>query len=233
MLDRWEPDGESFTVLGVVWDLQLKMDIECEEVAGRADNKLTSLLRLRRFYDLPSLVRLYKAQVLPMLEFPTPAIYHACNTCLAKLDKVQKRFLREVGLTTEDAFLYFNLAPLQTRRDIAGLGIVHRTVLGQGPSHFKRWFFPSRKVLHCHRTRLQEGRHNRQLHDYLNGEHNELVRRSLLSLPQVYNGLRQEVVNAKSVATFQKKLTNLVRNKLRSGDDKWEHCLNLRRVSFC
>ena len=66
------------------------MDIECEEVAGRADNKLTSLLRLRRFYDLPSLVRLYKAQVLPMLEFPTPAIYHACNTCLAKLDKVQK-----------------------------------------------------------------------------------------------------------------------------------------------
>ena len=73
------------------------MDIECEEVAGRADNKLTSLLRLRRFYDLPSLVRLYKAQVLPMLEFPTPAIYHACNTVLAKLDKVQKRFLREVG----------------------------------------------------------------------------------------------------------------------------------------
>ena len=87
MLYRWEPDCESFTVLGVVWDLQLKMDIECEEVAGRADNKLTSLLRLRRFYDLPSLVRLYKAQVLPMLEFPTPAIYHASNTCLAKLDK--------------------------------------------------------------------------------------------------------------------------------------------------
>ena len=175
------------------------MDIECEEVAGRADNKLTSLLRLRRFYDLPFLVRLYKAQVLPMLEFPTPAIYHACNTCLAKLDKVQKRFLREVSLTTEDSFLYFNLAPLQTRRGIAGLGIVHRTVLDQGPPYFKRWFVPSRKVLHCHRTRLQEGRHNRQLHDYLNGEHNELVRRSLLSLPQVYNCLRQEVVNAKSV----------------------------------
>merc|ERR1712118_288770 len=98
---------------------------------------------------------------------------------------------------------------------------------GRGPSHYKRCFFPSRKVLHCHRTRLQEGRHNRQLHDYLNGEHNELVRRSLLSLPQFYNCLRQEVVNAKSVATFQKKLTNLVRNKLRSGDEKWEHCLTV------
>ena len=76
-----------------------------------------------------------------MLEFPTPAVYHACNTHPGKLDKVQSRFLSEVGLTAEDAFLKFNLAPLQTRRDIAGLGIVHRTVLGLGPPQFRKWFF--------------------------------------------------------------------------------------------
>ena len=232
VLDRRKPDGECFTVLGVVWDLKLRMDIECDEVAGRADNKLTSLLRLRSFYDLPSLVRFYKAQVLPMLEFPTRAVYHACNTNLAKLDRVQRRFLREVGLTTEQAFLGFNLAPLQTRRDVAGLGIVHRTVLGQGPPHFRKWFFPSQRARHSHYTRLQDSRHNKHLHDYLDGSHNELLRRSLLSLPKVYNGLPQSVVDAKSVATFQKKLTRLVRNKLNNGDDRWEQSLNLRQVSF-
>ena len=47
-----------------------------------------------------------------------------------------KRFLREVGLTAEEVFLKWRLAPLQTRRDVAGLGLIHRTVLGQGPIHF-------------------------------------------------------------------------------------------------
>ena len=167
-----------------------------------------------------------------MLMFPTPAVYHACNTNLAKLDRVQRRFLREVGLTTEQAFLGFNLAPLQTRRDVAGLGIVHRTVLGQGPPHFRKWFFPSQRARHSHYTRLQDSRHNKQLHDYLDGSHNELLRRSLLSLPKVYNGLPQSVVDAKSVATFQKKLTRLVRNNLNNDDDRWEESLNLHQVSF-
>ena len=220
MLDRWEPDGECFIVLGVTWDLKLRMDIECEEVAGRADNKLTSLLRLRRFYDLSSLVKLYKAQVLPMLEFPTPAVYHACNTHLGKLDKVQSRFLREVGLTAENAFLVFNLAPLQTRRDIAGLGIIHRTILGRGPPHFRKWFFSSKKALHAYSTRLQTSRHNKQIHDYLDGGHNELLRRSLLGLPRVYNSLPQSVVNATTVKAFQKKLTQLVRDTLVDGNDE-------------
>ena len=58
------------------------------------------------------------------------------KTTLAGIDAVQTRFLRECGLSDEDALLHFNLAPLEARRDIAMLGFKHRSVLGYGPRHF-------------------------------------------------------------------------------------------------
>ena len=73
--------------------------------------------------------------------------------------------------------------------------------------------------------------HNRQLHDYLDSNHNELIRRSLLGLPKVYNSLKQEVVDAKSVESFQSKLQVLVRKKAEKCEDGWEQSLNLRKVA--
>ena len=232
VLHRRYPEGDSFTVLGVLWDLQLKMEAECESVGSRANWKLTTLLRLRRFYSLADLVTLYRTHVLPVLEFPTPAIYHATNTALKLVDQVQKRFLREVGFTAVDALLKFGLAPLQTRRDFACLGLVHRAVLGKGPPHFRKWFFPSTKREHGFSTRLQENLQNKQLHDYLDGTHNELLRRSLLGLPRVYNGLPKSVVEAPSVKAFQSRLQRGVCELAERGVDGWENSLNLRKVSF-
>ena len=124
------------------------------------------------------------------------------------------------------------MAPLQTRRDIACLGLIHRAVLGVGPPHFREWFFPSRKLPHQHDTRLRKKQHNKQLHDYIDGNHNELLRRSILGLPQVYNTLPQKVVDTKSVRSFQRALQQQVKENLLSGKDGWEHSLNLRKVSF-
>merc|ERR1712078_463400 len=101
------------------------------------------------------------------------------------------------------------------RRDIACLGLVHRAVLGKGPPHFRKWFFPSKKVPHLYSTKRQTGQHNKQLHDYLDGSHNELLRRSFLGLPQVYNKLPSEVVEAPSVKSFQRRLQELVGKELR------------------
>ena len=86
-----------------------------------------------QFHDQPALVKQYKGQVLPTLEFGTPAVYHCTDSVLEQVDRVQRRFLRETGLTEEEALLKYHLAPLQTRRDIAMLGLIHRTVLGLGP----------------------------------------------------------------------------------------------------
>ena len=88
------------------------------------------------------------------------------------------------------------------------------------------------KQAHPYSTRRQSNLHNRQLHDYLDGNHNELIRRSLLGLPKVYNSLKQEVVDAKSVKSFQRELQELVRKKAEKCEDGWEQSLNLRKVAF-
>ena len=73
---------------------------------------------------------LYKAQLLSYVEYRTPAVYHASSSVLAPIDGIQRRFLRETCVTDEQALFVFNLAPLSVRRDIAMLGVIHRTVLG-------------------------------------------------------------------------------------------------------
>ena len=186
--------------------------MECQEVAQRAGWKLKTLLRTRRFFSTKELVSLYKSHVLPVLEFPTPAVFHAATSVLELLDKIQRRFLREVGLTEVDALLYFNLAPLNCRRDIAALGLIHRTVLGEGPEHFQEWFFVTEREP-AYPTRFQEQKHNKQLYSYLHGKQTELLKRSLLGQVQVYNNLRQQEVESKTVKLFQRKLQSRLKEE--------------------
>ena len=75
-----------------------------------------------------------KAHLLSYLE------YHATRKVLQQRGDIQKNFLRQISIDERTSLLEFNLAPLRTRRDIAMLGLVHRTVLGKGPVHFKEIF---------------------------------------------------------------------------------------------
>ena len=107
-------------------------------------------------------------------------MYHAARTVMARIDAIQKRSLPECSLTEEDALVCFNLAPLETRRDVAMLGLIHRTVLGYGLRHFASMFQlapPSTSQKHCC-WHLQSHRGSRNLQ--------KLVR-STLGLTDVYN----------------------------------------------
>ena len=101
------------------------------ELVSAAGWKLRTLLRTRRFYTDADLVVLYKAHLLSYLEYRTPAIYHATRAILSRLDAVQTRFLKDVGVDEVTALIKFHLAPLTTRRDIAMLGLIHRTAMGR------------------------------------------------------------------------------------------------------
>ena len=78
--------------------------------------------------------------MLSYIEYRTAAIYHACSTSLAVLESVQTKLLEAAGVTELEALLNFRLAPLSARRDMALLGLIHRTVLGKGPLQFKQFF---------------------------------------------------------------------------------------------
>ena len=194
-----------------------------------ANWKFSTLLRAKRFLNTLALVGMYKSEVLPTVEFPTPAVYHCEATTLDELDRVQRRFLRAVNLTAEQALEQYKLAPLQARRDMAMLGLVHRTVLGSGPEHFRKWFFTAEGPKHNHATRCQTNKHSKQLHDYVDGSHTELLRRSALGLTRVYNQLKQATVDAKTVRVFQRKLQERLKTLAREQAPHWEATFNCRK----
>ena len=174
------------------------MDLAVRDVVRQASWKLTTILRTRRFHGVAQLVQVYKSKVLSFVEYRTPAVYHAAKTTLAGIDAVQRRFLRECGLSDEDALLHFNLAPLETRRDIAMLGLIHRSVLGCGPRHFANMFLPSPPSV--------SQKHDKQLLSHRSPRHLQILSRSALGLVDVYNLLPAQVVGQKSVASMQHEL---------------------------
>ena len=137
VISRVHPYGDNFKLLGISFDAKLLMHDAVHQCAVEASWRLTALLRTRRFYSFHELVSLYKSQVLSFIEFRTAGLAHAASSVLDELDSVHRRFLHQVGLDDRTALLHFNLAPLSTRRDLALLAVIHRTVLGHGPPHFR------------------------------------------------------------------------------------------------
>ena len=153
----------------------------------------------------------YKSHILSFIEFRTSGIYHACSTILRPLDAIQERFCREVGISQEQALHAFNLAPLESRRDMAMLGVIHRTVLGLGPAHLQA-FFRRDWDRSSRETRFAVRRHDKQLVDPRGPRFSEQLRRSALGLVAVYNLLPQSVVDAPSVSLFQGQLQSMLRD---------------------
>ena len=78
--------------------------------------------------------------------------------------------------------MVFGLAPLEVRRQIAMLGLIHRCVLGLGPSHFQKFFRPCSGQPQPYETRAIVRRHPRQLVDIRDGKLLEIQRRSALGM---------------------------------------------------
>ena len=95
VVSRSDPHGADFRILGVMFDMKLRMHAAVHEVAVECAWKLTALLRSRRYHDVPRFMLLYKAQLLSYIECRTPAIYHAACSVLEPVDGIQQRFLRE------------------------------------------------------------------------------------------------------------------------------------------
>ena len=140
ILSRTEPHGEDFKLLGVIFDCKLEMGSAVSSLSGKAKWKLRMLLRAQRSFSTEDLVLQYKQQVLSYIEYRSAAIYHATSTVLNQVDKLQDNFLRDLGITREAALMDFNLAPLCMRRDIALLGLLHRSAIGEGPTQFRELF---------------------------------------------------------------------------------------------
>ena len=215
ILSLSEPQGCEFKLLGVLFDTGLSMAQAVAELVSSASWKLRTLLRTRRFYTDADLILLYKSHVLSYIEYRTPAIYHAIRAVLRRVDAVQRNFLCDIGVDEVTALLHFHLAPLTTRRDIAMLGLIHRTVLGKGPTQFAEFF-------------RRDTNHTLKLVDPRQTSRSPLLRRSALGLVAVYNMLPHKVLSARTVPAFQKDLQELVSSFAASSHPQWSEVLSPR-----
>ena len=110
------------------------------------------------------------------------------------------------------------------------LGLVHRTVLGQGPPHFRRFFKRKPDTTAVHWTRSAKARHHRQLEEVQHANCPGLLRRSAFGLVKVYNLLPREVVAEDTVPEFQKRLQRLVKTYAAGGRENWQNALSPREA---
>ena len=68
------------------------------------------------------------------------AIAHASPSALQPINDILTRLLVRLGISLEESLFNFNLAPLETRCDIAQLGVIHRAALRKEPKHLQTFF---------------------------------------------------------------------------------------------
>ena len=185
-------------------------------MARGAGWRLQLIIRPRRFFSRRQIFNLYKCQVLSYIESGTPGYYHASRSVLSSLDRVQQRLLRELGVSAEEALRNYRLAPLQSRRDIAMLGMLHRIVLGDAPQQLVD-IFPFSHRISAFNTRVQ--RHDRQFVEH--AFRTDRLQRSAFGLTVVYNLLPPQVVACMTVSAFQSRLQMALRNAADQGVDDW------------
>ena len=145
------------------------------------------------------------------IEYRTTAIAHASPILLESIDDILTRLLVRLGVSHEEALIHFNLVPLTIRRDIAQLGIIHRTVLKKGPPHFQELF-----------PRVQSiNGHFRTVFNRAHGCNANYIRHSIFNLIGCYNRLPIEIVSIDDVSGFQSGLQELVQKAITEQHPYW------------
>jgi len=206
ILDKKNPYGKSFKLLGAVYDTKLNMDETVHKTAVNVGWKLRMLFRMRSYFTVQKFVNLYKAQIWSSVEWATPAIFHATRTTLENIDKVQTQFIRFVGLSEVEALIHFKVAPLMLRRKIAILGLLHRCALKEAPKQLCKLFPRIEVKTMTHNTRHSAKAGDIRLLDRTDGTTSNLLKRSILGMVPFYNRLPNTVKHSKLVSTFQGKI---------------------------
>ena len=148
-------------------------------------------------------------------EYSNGAILIATASQVDRLDRMQRWFLHELGISDTEAFLVYNFAPPSLRRRIGILGCIHKRVLGL--------CHPMLQELLRFVQDQQHGLaylHNRQILSHLEevSSHARMYWRSLWLYVHIYNRLPQSLIDECSVQGFQTRLTRFAEMRAGSSD---------------
>ena len=224
-----ECHGEAFKLLGCMMDINLRMHSAIDHVLSKIRPKITAILRTRGYYATPDLILQFKMHIWSLIEGNMGGYFHAAASLLEKIDDAQNRFIRDLGLSIDEAFLIFNFPPPSLRRNIGILGLLHKRVLGKCHPSFETLLPWQSDQIHAEWRQ----RHSKQLygHNMEITHHQAIFNRSIFSMVDIYNNLAQHVVDISSVSDFQKYLMQVVRTRCENGDPEWS--LSFSRIAEC
>jgi len=175
------------------------------------------MLRLRGKYSLADMLMQYKTHIWGHSEFQNGCIMHASATSLPRLDSMQRRYLHELSITEESAFIEYNFAPPCLRRDVGILGLIHKRVLGLAHPAYEEmlpWAGPEWYRPPC------MPKHSKQLDGKLHQVifRHGMYNRSIFGMVHVYNRLSQRLVDCDNLKLFQRELTAIAKTQCERGD---------------
>ena len=179
------------------------MNIAIDKLYRKAKPKARALLRCRKYFGLLDIVILYKSHVRSQIEWCNAAVFHAARSLSCRLGSVQTSFVEHLGLSERVAFIEFQLAPLELRRDIGMLGALWKIAHGKAHKFLQEMFPMCSFAPVLPNTRGIARRHQLRFVDRCVGDQLEQFSRSLFGLVRVWNDLPTHIVEIDSVKSFQ------------------------------
>ena len=137
--------NDSLKILGVTLDRKMTFKPYILEQLKKACAKTAALRKLRKFIPQEVMIRLYKAYILPHLEYCSPLLLGISNGLKNKLEDTNYYILRTI-LNYSRAVSYnfiLNKAELQNldnRRKFQSLVLLFKCLNGQGPQYLSEFF---------------------------------------------------------------------------------------------
>ena len=136
-------EKEEIEILGVTVDSTLTWTWwtkHISNVSSRAGQKLGALRRVANKLDVSGRATVYKAQVRSVMEYASLSWMSASTTTLGLLDSIQKKALRIIGVSEEEARTELNITSLHQRRQVAAATVLYKM-------HTSSWCPPDLKTL--------------------------------------------------------------------------------------
>ena len=119
-------EKEELEILGVTIDSKLTWTKHISNITSRAGQKLGALRRIANKLNVGSRATVYKAQVRSVMEYASLSWMGASPTTLGLLDSIQRKALRIIGISEDEASSKLKITPLHQRRQVAAATVLYK-----------------------------------------------------------------------------------------------------------
>ena len=136
---------DTLKILEVVLDSKLTFKVQIKEQLNKACAKASALRRIHKFISKEVLVRLYKAYVLPHLEYCSPLLLGVGNAETTKIETTNYFILRTIlGYSKSVSYDFLlkmaDIKSLEKRRQFQSLVMLYRCLYDKGAPYISEFF---------------------------------------------------------------------------------------------